>query len=48
MTNMQAVIRCKRASNSLGPLDLDPTVYVIVVCKGLFYKGTHCGGGGSI
>jgi hypothetical protein len=31
-TNMQAVIRCKRASSSLGPLHLDPTVCVIVVC----------------
>jgi hypothetical protein len=31
-TNMQAIIRCKRANSSFGPLDLDPTVCVIVVC----------------
>jgi hypothetical protein len=31
-TNMQVVIRCKHASKSFGPLDLDPTVDAIVVC----------------
>jgi hypothetical protein len=30
--NMQSVIRCKHVISSLGPLDLDPTVCVIVVC----------------
>jgi hypothetical protein len=38
MTNMQVVIRCKRASSSLGPLDLDLTVCVIVVFRGFFIK----------
>jgi hypothetical protein len=32
MTNMQAVISCKRASNPLGLLDLDPIIRVIMVC----------------
>jgi hypothetical protein len=42
---MQAVIRCKRASNPLGSLDLDPTVCVIVFYYELFYKATRDGGG---
>jgi hypothetical protein len=29
---MQATIRCNRASKSLGMLDLDLTVYVVVIC----------------
>jgi hypothetical protein len=35
-TNMQATIRCKRASRSFGPLDVDLTVCVIEVCSQLF------------
>jgi hypothetical protein len=31
-TNMQSGLICKRASESLGPLDYDPTVDIIVVC----------------
>jgi hypothetical protein len=38
-TNMQSVIRRKRASSSLGPFDLDLTVCLL----NLFYKATRGG-----
>jgi hypothetical protein len=41
MTNIQTLIRCKRVSNSLGSLDLDPTVCIIMVCFRIFFIKLH-------
>jgi hypothetical protein len=35
---MQSSFICKRASESLGPLDYDLTADIIMVCYEVFYK----------